>query len=119
MKPFKRKNEFASLRGAIPISPLGSKPFVASCYLKGITGKQVSSQGRTLYESPVSQSRDQLPVDGSLTAASEELSAVPSRAIVHRITTECQELLDLVLELDFPYDAHPIFSTTDSDEEAR
>ena len=23
-----------------------------------------------------------------------------------------------MLELDFPYDAHPIFSTTDSDEEA-
>jgi hypothetical protein len=57
-------------------------------------------------------------VDGSLTAASKELSAVPSRAIVHLITTECQELLDLVLELDLPYDAHPIFSTTDSVEEA-
>ena len=43
---------------------------------------------------------------------------MPSGASVHRITTECQELLDLVLKLAFPYDAHTIFSTTDSDEEA-
>jgi hypothetical protein len=80
--------------------------------------KQVSSLGRTLCESSVSQSQDQLLARISLTAASEELSAVPSRAIVHQITTECQELLHLVLELNFPYDAHPIFSPTDCDEEA-
>jgi hypothetical protein len=53
-----------------------------------------------------------------LAAAPEELSTVPSRTIIHYVHAERQELLHLVLELKLSYDAHTVFSATDSVKEA-
>jgi hypothetical protein len=84
--------------------------------MKGITERQGYNLEKILCEWPIPP--DQLLVHMPLAAAPEELSAVPSRAISHCVAAEPQKFLYLVLELNFPYDTHPVFSATDSVKEA-